>query len=102
MAAGKKRGLPGPGRTLEPRTDTERLNLLVELVGFGRGRSDVSMGWGGDHGEGWLELHAGPARSFQKLVAEDPAGDLRQLLDRALSNGAGAKPRAKIRSRRRS
>lgn len=85
----------GRGRKLIPRSDTERLDLLVNLVGYGRGRSDVSLGWGGEEGEGALELHAGPARSFQKHVAEDVGGDLRSLLDRALSKHAGAKKRAK-------
>lgn len=87
------------GRPLKPRTDTERIDLLVKLVGFGRGRNDVSLGWGGEDGAGALELHAGPARGFQSLVAEDAGGDLRAILDRAISKHAGAKKRARRRRR---
>lgn len=92
MAKGEKRP---PGRPLAEHTDTERLDLLVKLVSYGRKRADVSLGWGGDNGEGALELHAGPARSFQAFVAEDAGGDLRRLLDRALSPNAEKAPSTK-------
>lgn len=78
------------GRPLIPRTDTERLDLLVKLIGFGRGRADVSFGWGRG-----LELSAGPAGHGQKIVAADDHGDLRQLLDRALSRNAAPRQRRK-------
>lgn len=84
-----------PGRELRARTDTERLDLLVELIGFGRGRADVSFGWGGNDGEGALELHAGPAGYFQTFIAEDADGDPRRLLDRALSSSS-TKARAEL------
>lgn len=94
--AGKKRGLPGPGRTLEPRSDTERLELLVKLLGWGQRRGEVSIDWGED-GKGPLALWAGPAHPPQgrHQLAKDPGGDLRQLLDRALSEGAVQAPRGR-------
>lgn len=87
MPASKKRPR---GRPLRARTDTERLDLLVELVGFGRKRGDVSLGFGGDDHDGPLELHAGPAGEFQVCLADDAGGDLRRVLDRALSSSSAS------------
>lgn len=88
MPASKKRPR---GRPLRARTDTERLDLLAELVGFGRKRADLSLGWGGgDNHDGPLELHVGPAGEFQVCLAEDAGGDLRRLLDRALSSSSAS------------
>lgn len=84
----------GRGRKLQPRSDTERLELLVKLLGFGRGRQTVSLTWHVLHG---VELYVGPVGDSEKQVAFDEHGDLRALLDRALSKNAGAKKRAKRR-----
>lgn len=84
------------GRPLKPRTDTERLDLLEKLVGFGRARSDVGINWD----DGPLALYVGPTGHFQKLVVDDANGSLRALLDRAISKHAGAKKRAKRKSRK--
>lgn len=74
------------GRPLKRRTDTERLDFLEKLIGYGRRRAEVSIGWGGgDKYDGPLELHAGPAGHFQAFLADDAGGDLRVVLDRALS-----------------
>lgn len=88
------------GRPAKPRTDTERLDLLIRLLGGGRNRNEVSIGWGGgDSYNGALELHAGPAGYFQKHLAEDRGGDLRRVLDRALIDGVTVDPPPRVRRR---
>lgn len=101
MPASKKRSGRKTGRPLAPRTDTQRMDLLVKLVAFGRGRREVSIGWGGEERDGALELHAGPAGHFQKYLGEDAGGDLRALLDRVLSSKSYRRipPAPKVRAR---
>lgn len=70
------------GRPLQPRSDTERLDYLEKLLGFGRARNDVGLAWEGAK----LELYAGAMNDFQKTLASDDG--LRQLLDRAISRKA--------------
>jgi hypothetical protein len=81
------------GRPLKPRTDTERLNLLVKLIGFGRARRDVVISWS-DSGRGPLVMNGGICGEAMPLISADENGDLRALLDRALS------PNAKKRGKR--
>ncbi len=85
------------GRKLEPRTDAERIQLLVDLIGYGQARRDISIGF--DLGSGALQLYAGDSGKFENLVVEDPTGDVRALLDRAISKKVAATPRKKRRSR---
>lgn len=85
----------GRGRKLKPRTDTERLDLLVKLIGYGQGRGELMITW--DENDGDLNLHSG--RYFQEFVASDANGDLRALLDRAISLKAGATKRSPRRKR---
>lgn len=82
------------GRPLAERSDSERLDLLQKLIGFGRGRRAVLIDWGAD-GKGPLELDLMPVGSedpklsaAESTLAQDRDGDLRRLLDRALSPNA--------------
>lgn len=89
----------GRGRKLKPRTDTERLDLLIKLVGFGRSRAELEVCWGED-GKGPLQLWTGPVCVGRRLLVADENGDPRALLDRAISKHAGAKKRARRRGRK--
>lgn len=70
------------GRPLQPRSDTERLDYLEKLLGYGRKRNDVGLTWEGAN----LELYAGPMNNFQKTLSSGI--DLRKTLDLAISRNA--------------
>lgn len=72
-----------------PRTDAERLDLLVDLIGFGRTRGEVLIFWG----PSGLHLAAGPAGERAQEHASDADGDVLALLDRAISKIGGTKKR---------
>lgn len=85
----------GVGRKLQPRSDTERLDLLVKLLGFGQSRAVVTIDWG-SLGKA-LELASGPVGDCLKTHVADENGDLRALLDRAISKNVGVKPQKRPR-----
>jgi hypothetical protein len=88
----------GKGRKLRPRSDTERVDLLEKLLGFGRHRGSLHVVWSRNGRGGLLISHTGNEPDALEYpvyepIAEDENGDLRALLDRAISKNAGAKKR---------